>query len=131
MKETGMVIQATKEQATIQLIRQSACGGNCAGCGACPYQTTKVNVENKLGAKAGDRVELELKTKQVYQAAFLVYILPLLCFFIAYFFMSYLQSSENLCIFAGLLAAIAVFFAVRRWSKKQAEKYMPRMTKIL
>ncbi len=131
MKETGKVIQATEETATVRLTRQSACGGNCASCGACPYQTAEVTVTNTLGAKPGDTIEIELNTKKVYQAAFLVYILPLVCFFLAYFLCCYFGTPENFCILAGLFLAAACFLIIRHWSKKKNKNYTPHMTKIL
>ncbi len=131
MKETGKVIQATGKTATVQLTRRSACGGNCASCGVCPYQTTEMTLANTLGARPGDTVEIELNTNKVYQAAFLVYILPLVCFFFSYFLCSYFCTPENFCILAGLLAAAACFLIIRHWSKKKTKNYMPHMERIL
>ena len=86
MKETGIVKEASGEFCKVVVMRKSACGENCASCsGGCKLQNQICLVKNTKGAKAGDKVEIEIDTMTVLKSAFLVYILPILVFFFTYF----------------------------------------------
>lgn len=73
--------------AEVEVTRRSACGHDCAKCGGCgglETQTLYVTARNRAGAAIGDRVLIEGETKQVLGIAVLVYLLPLVLFFIGY-----------------------------------------------
>ena len=73
--------------AEVEVTRRSACGHDCAKCGGCgglETQTLYVTARNHAHAAIGDRVLLEGETKQVLGFAVLVYLLPLVLFFIGY-----------------------------------------------
>lgn len=73
--------------AEIEVTRQSACGHDCASCGGCgghETQTLQVTARNQAQAKVGDRVLVEGQTGRVLGMAVLVYVLPLILFFIGY-----------------------------------------------
>lgn len=62
----------------VSVLRQSACGENCAHCkGGCTPTDTIITAENTVGAKAGDRVMLEIPDKTGIKAAALAYLLPI------------------------------------------------------
>ena len=72
--------------AQVVLIRESACSGdcqNCSGCGAAK-QTRLVTAQNPIGAAVGETVRLRSDTAPVIQGAAMLYILPLLLFFVGY-----------------------------------------------
>ncbi len=72
--------------AQVLCVRESACSGDChkcAGCGAVK-QTLEVTARNPIGAKPGDRVIMESETGPVMAAAFMLYVLPLVLFFLGY-----------------------------------------------
>ncbi len=72
--------------AEVFCVRESACSGDChkcAGCGAVK-QTVQVTANNPIGAKVGDEVIIQSKTGPVMAAAFILYVLPLVLFFLGY-----------------------------------------------
>lgn len=71
-------------QATVFLLRQSACSGDCHSCGGCGAVREElfVRADNPIGAKVGDLVTIETETKTILGAAFLVYLVPIILFFL-------------------------------------------------
>ncbi len=74
--------------ATAQVIhlRQSACSGDChkcSGCGAA-QESLLLTVNNPIGAEAGDMVVISSSSGPVLAAAAVLYMLPLLLFFLGY-----------------------------------------------
>ncbi|MDO5546357.1 MAG: SoxR reducing system RseC family protein [Eubacteriales bacterium] len=67
-------------------IRESACSGDChkcSGCGAAK-ETVVFTADNLIGAVPGDLVKVESSTAPVLKAAMVLYVLPLLLFFLGY-----------------------------------------------
>lgn len=72
--------------AQVLLIRESACSGDChkcSGCGAAK-QTLLVTAQNPIDARVGELVRLRSDTAPVMKGAMVLYILPLVLFFIGY-----------------------------------------------
>ena len=68
-------------------IRQSACSGDChkcSGCGAA-QETMLLRVDNPIGAAPGDLVTITGETAPVLKAAAVLYLAPLVLFFLGYF----------------------------------------------
>ena len=76
MTGKGLVVFVSGTEAKVQISKSSACGHDCASCGACNNPTYEITVSNPVGAKKGDRVEIETKTSSVLGVSFLLYILP-------------------------------------------------------
>lgn len=90
-------------RAEITVARQSACAHDChecAGCGGTPAPIRAV-VDNPVGAHAGQKVVVESETCKMLGVILLVYMLPVVLFFIAYFTAAPLASE-------GLRAAVAI-----------------------
>ena len=67
-------------------IRQSACSGDChkcSGCGAA-QEGIVLTVSNPIGARPGDLVTIEAATGPVLRGAAVLYMMPLLLFFLGY-----------------------------------------------
>ena len=67
-------------------VRESACSGDChkcSGCGAAK-ETVIFTAGNPIGAHPGDLVRVESSTAPVLKAAVVLYVLPLLLFFLGY-----------------------------------------------
>ena len=78
----------TAEDGTAQVLhlRQSACSGDChrcAGCGA-QQETLIFPAVNPIGATVGDVVYVSASSGSVLAAAAIMYILPLVLFFLGY-----------------------------------------------
>lgn len=72
--------------ATVIHIRESACSGDChkcSGCGAAK-EAILLEVKNPVGAKVGDLVTVEAATGPVLRAAMVMYMLPMVLFFLGY-----------------------------------------------
>lgn len=68
-------------------VRESACSGDChkcSGCGAA-RETLLLKADNPIGARRGDLVKLESASGPVLKAAVVLYMLPMLLFFLGYF----------------------------------------------
>ena len=68
-------------------VRESACSGDChkcAGCGAAK-ETIVSTAENPIGAGPGDLVRVESETAPVLKAAAVLYVAPLVLFFLGYY----------------------------------------------
>ncbi len=82
-------VKAVYENGTALVIhiRESACSGDChkcSGCGAAKEAVT-FTAENPIGAKRGDLVRVASATGPVLKAAVVLYILPLVLFFLGYY----------------------------------------------
>lgn len=79
MKATATVKETyTNGTALIEVLRKSACSGDCGTCHGCvhPEERVRVTAQNPLNAQAGERVEVESATGAVLGWASLLYILP-------------------------------------------------------
>ncbi len=75
------------QHAEVFLERPSACGGNCHDCGGCGGDQKRIVVAtalNPIGAGVGDRVYIEANTKRIFSVILLVYLVPLVLFFVGY-----------------------------------------------
>lgn len=73
--------------ATVVHVRESACSGDChkcAGCGAAK-ETITLTAVNAIGAPRGAVVTVRSESAPVLKAAAVLYILPLVLFFLGYF----------------------------------------------
>ena len=68
-------------------VRESACSGDChkcSGCGAAK-ETILIKAKNPIGAARGDLVKLESASGPVFKAAAVLYLLPMVMFFLGYY----------------------------------------------
>ena len=73
--------------ADVIIVRESACSGDChkcSGCGAAK-ETVVVNAANPIGASRGDLVKVVSETGPVMKAAVVLYVIPLVLFFLGYY----------------------------------------------
>lgn len=108
MTQSGIVTKLLPDgMANVSVQRQTACGGNCASCGGCSYKNELTAVaDNSFGAKVGDRVTLQSRTKGVIGAAALVYLLPILFFFVGYLLSDVCGAGEGTSIIVSVLSLL-------------------------
>ena len=73
--------------ALVMHVRESACSGDChkcSGCGAAK-ETILLKADNPIGARRGDLVKLESASGPVLKAAAILYLMPLVLFFVGFF----------------------------------------------
>lgn len=72
--------------AQVVCVRESACSGDChkcAGCGAA-RETILLTADNPIGAGVGDLVNIRSESGPVLKAAVVLYMVPLVLFFVGY-----------------------------------------------
>ena len=74
-------------KAEVSVPRKSACGHDCESCSGCGMTGSSVHAlaRNPIGAEAGQQVVVESSTKRLLSVMLVVYMIPILLFFIGYF----------------------------------------------
>lgn len=112
--------------ATVIHIRESACSGDCHKCSGCGAAKEAIILEarNPIGAAVGDRVTVESATGPVLKAAAVLYMLPLVLFFLGYLAGAVLFAKGALvgCLAFVLGIALVVLYD-RRTGKKGETVY--------
>lgn len=117
--------------AEVEITRSSSCGDNCASCGLCPGQTSRVFAINDANAAVGDEVMIEMSDKKVLGAAFLVYIVPIITLIIGYFISHAIFNSEALAILTGFLFMVITLIVIMRIDRKNKRRYTPRIVRVI
>lgn len=133
--EQGLVIEVNKNVAKIKVGRHS----ECKNCGACPGNNgIIIEVENKIGAKIGQRVVFEVKETNFITSVFIVFVLPLIVLFIGVLLGEVIGNLLGLNVCFLQIAGGFIFVSVAIGGVKKFDNYiaknhksMPRITKIL
>ena len=112
--------------ATVIHIRESACSGDCHKCSGCGAAKEAILLEarNPIGAKPGDLVRVEAATGPVLKAALVMYMLPMVLFFVGYAIgaAAFGQGALVGCLAFVLSIGLAVAYD-RKVLKKQNTEY--------
>jgi len=75
------------DHAQIAVARKSACGHDCEECAGCGVSGAPVyaRASNPIGAQPGQKVVVESSTKHLMGIVLLVYMVPVVLFFLGYF----------------------------------------------
>lgn len=111
-------VRECRPDGTAQVIhvRESACSGDCHKCSGCGAAKEAVvfTAQNPIGAKVGDLVKVESQTAPVLKAAVVLYVLPLVLFFLGYYLGTLPGSFGVLGGLAGFSLGIAGVIAYDR-----------------
>ncbi len=118
-------VKSTHENgmATVILVRQSACSGDChkcSGCGAAK-ETMIFEAGNPIGAGPGDLVVVQSETAPVMKAIGMFYVLPLVLFFLGYWLGQTLLSMGPLIACLGFALGIVLTVVYDRKVASRAE----------
>lgn len=140
MVQQGFVMEIVdKTTAKIKITRHSA----CASCGKCATTSESkdiiVEVDNTLGARVGDKVEVNMETINVLKAAMIVYLIPLtflLMGTIASYYGLSAMNVGNIEIISGSIGLVCmgiVFMVLKKRDSKlrQSREFIPIVTKII
>lgn len=100
--------------AEIEVTRQSACSHDCSKCGGCggaQVQRIQTQAINRIGAKIGETVTIEGENKEVFRAATVVYLVPLILFFAIFALLRGFSISEGVATasaIAGFILGIVI-----------------------
>ena len=112
--------------ATVIHVRESACSGDCHKCSGCGAAKEAILLEakNPIGAKPGDLVTIESATGPVLKAAMVMYMVPMVLFFVGYAIGAALWNRGALmgCLFFVASIGLAVIYD-RKVLKKQNTEY--------
>lgn len=131
MLEKGRVVALKGEVAVVQFMRTSACK-NCGACLKAGDSEMAVEVTNTLNAKVNDEVSVELPERNFFQAAFLMYGIPLAALLIALFVTSALTTSELTVIGVSVASAVLAFVLLRLLEPvfKRSPRYAVKMIQL-
>ena len=109
--------------ALVLLVRESACSGDChkcSGCGAAK-ETLLVTAQNPIRAAKGDLVSIRSESGPVLKAAAVLYMMPLVLFFLGYALGEALVISGALMGTVGFALGIGLVVAYDRWFAKKVD----------
>ncbi|MBA7486964.1 hypothetical protein ES707_22526 [subsurface metagenome] len=115
--EEGWVVEATGKIAKIQIERKTFCDA-CRVCKMWPSNVMVAEAENLAGAKAGERVEVEIACPHYLKSAFMLYIFPLIGLVLGYIVGERVASSELLSICLGI-GGVILCFTITCWYDKR------------
>ena len=103
-------------------IRESACSGDCHKCSGCGAAKEAVlfTADNLINAKKGDLVKVESATGPVLKAAVVLYVIPLVLFFLGYYLGTVWNMLPALIAGIGFALGVAIVVIYDRKVVKQA-----------
>lgn len=122
MTGKGIVVKSYGNRAVVRIRKSSACGHDCGECRVCTNPEFDTEVINEIGASEGDTVLIGAPAGQILFSAFLVYMLPIIGFFIVSILFSTLF--ENMFLIASgcvLWVAVWLFLIRKRNRSHKAE----------
>ena len=129
MEKNGVVTAADNKNATVTVMRDSACGENCAACGLCGnMREMTVNIKNTIGLREGDRVRLSSSDSAVMKRSALGYAsltALLICGGAAGN-----VAGGDLCAFFGAVLGVAVGVLLLKINEKHRDKIEIKVEKI-
>lgn len=143
MDQKGQIIEIIDDRtALFKMQRMSACAscGKCIGSSSSESQEIMIEVDNKIGAKVGDMVEVNMENMNVLGAIGIVYGIPLLALIlgtVGSYFLLKNQLDKNileiLSFAIGLVFTAISYIIIRTKDSKfrESRKYMPIVTRIL
>ena len=128
MNQQGFVIEIVDDRtAKMVMQRHSA----CASCGKCAKLSSEtqdlvVEVDNQIGAKVGDHVEVSMETVKVMKATMLAYVMPLIFLIlgtaVSFFLLNSISFQGPLELISGGCGLLCTFLAYL-YLKKNDQKY--------
>jgi sigma-E factor negative regulatory protein RseC len=119
--------------AEVMRIRESACSGDCHTCHGCPHpdEIVMVDADNFVGAQKGDDVILRSDTKRVLKLAAMLYLMPLVLFFLGYFVMPGGETPRMIAGGAAFVVGIVICMFVSRSMKKNNKEMHFAIVEVL
>lgn len=134
LTEDGVVIAVYDGMARVKAMRRSSCDG-CGARTICkPTGGTEVIIEarNDVGASIGERVRVSLKPAVLLKASFIVYILPLIGFFVGGALGRWIGKTDTWAAAFGVILMILTYVGVWIYNKRNRRgKYQPIIIAVL
>jgi len=132
MKQTGVVIEIIGNLAKVECDRQSACD-MCENASVCTEKCKKVyaTAENTVNAEIGDFVEIETESKRVLKNAFIVFFLPVILSFVAYFVTERFFGSTPATIVTLVVLTVSLVLFAFLLNGKEKKENASRIVRII
>ncbi len=135
MVERGVVSEVKGDTLIVKTKRRAACN-TCEACHEGESREMVLELENSIGAKAGDEVNIELDDSLVLKGAFFFYGLPL-SGLLAGLFTGMLAARrmetgvtpEAAGALSGITLMMIVFIVSARYNLRRRDTYRPRITR--
>ncbi len=144
MNQQGYIIEIVDNKtAKLKMQRHSA----CASCGKCQTLSSEskeilVEVDNSIGAKPGDHVEVNMENMNVLKATALAYAVPLIFLLVgtivSYFMLDMIISTQGIIVelisgIIGIILMLLSYVILKRNDSKfrDSRKFIPVITKII
>ena len=134
MEQQAQVIRIVSETvARVAVKRKSACSGDCHTCHGCPHpdEIVMVDADNFVGAQKGDDVILRSDTKRVLKLAAMLYLMPLVLFFLGYFVMPGGETPRMIAGGAAFVVGSVICMFVSRSMKKNNKEMHFAIVEVL
>ncbi|MCC3865103.1 SoxR reducing system RseC family protein [Terrisporobacter petrolearius] len=142
MNQQGFVIDIIDNRTAKMIMQRHSA---CASCGKCSKLSSEcqdlvVEVDNSIGAKKGDRVEVSMESVQVLKATMLAYLVPLIFLLagtiLTYYILDLIKFLGPIEVISGVVGLICTGISYLLLRKnddkfKQSRQYIPRITKII
>lgn len=126
MTQDGIVTRLLPDNmAEVAVARTTACGGNCPSCESCIFQSEiKTIARNRIQARPGQKVVISTKSKDIFSAAVLVYLMPIILMLLSYAAAYKSGAGEGICVMVSFLALIAsaAILVLSQRSKKNRDR---------
>ena len=126
MKVTGSVVKRLDDcNILVQIVRTSACGGNCHSCGSCGGSQSQIIARCLEDVKEGEIVTIEMSSNRYFLLSFLVFLVPLAVIVAGYLVLNSFLG-ESLASLGAVLLGVTVFLLIvlgmRKLKTPKAEK---------
>lgn len=142
MNQQGFIIDIVDNRTAKMIMQRHSA---CASCGKCTKLSSEcqdlvVEVDNSIGAKKGDRVEVSMESVKVLKATMLAYLVPLIFLLVGtiltYYILDLIKFSGPIEVISGVVGLICTGISYLLLRKndakfKQSRQYIPKVTKII
>lgn len=142
MNQQGFIIDIVDNRTAKMIMQRHSA---CASCGKCSKLSSEcqdlvVEVDNSIGAKKGDHVEVSMESVRVLKATLLAYLVPLIFLLVGtiltYYILDLIKFSGPTEVVSGVVGLICTCISYLLLRKnddkfKQSRQYIPKVTRII
>ena len=142
MNKQGFIIDIVDNRTAKMIMQRHSA---CASCGKCSKLSSEcqdlvVEVDNSIGAKKGDHVEVSMESVRVLKATLLAYLVPLIFLLVGtiltYYILDLIKFSGPTEVISGVVGLICTCISYLLLRKnddkfKQSRQYIPKVTRII
>ncbi len=142
MNQQGFIIDIIDSKTAKMIMQRHSA---CASCGKCTKLSSEcqdlvVEVDNSIGAKKGDYVEVSMESVKVLKATILAYFVPLVFLLVGtiatYYILNAIEFSGEIEVISGVVGLVSTcisYIILRKNDNKfkESRSYIPRVSRII